>query len=296
MLDYLEIKMSVNKIAKLPIWELKNSDQRYLHWLYIHLEERGILNEKYRQIAPHERLRVMSIEIDRYCSTNKISREEFLMQTHKESKNHLLDKKYFKWIKDSDTRLIIWGLIQLNRKAKASIPLSPKQNKDRLLQFKTFFDLWNKSLQQKIGFLETLQSEWYEVSKNEKYWSWLNKKNHLQCTYVWNYLRRKNRAFEILAPCDSEEMYYAIIATFDLMPSNLTTEQKAYFFTNIKNAWYRKQYRNNLDSKKAYSFVMDIKIQNKLKELSDHFSETKNTTVERLINQAFFEFSESKNI
>lgn len=282
--------------AGLPLWELNRKDQRYLNWLWVKLDSEGILRKKSHQPLGYDRFESNSIDIQNHCRNQNIEREVFLKQKIKDSKDHMLNEKSFEWIRESDTRLAIWVLHKLNEQNNTFIPLGPKQNKERILQLKCIFDLWEVSLQQKNLLLEEMQIEWYQISKNKKQWNWLNKSDHLQCSYVWDYLCGKKYALQYLAPCDSEETYYAIIASFDVMTPSITEEHKAHIFTSIKNAWYRKRYRNNLDNKKAYSFVMGIKIQDKLNELSANLDADKNAIVERLINEEFNKLEKSKNI
>ncbi|QYJ85867.1 hypothetical protein K0I73_17135 [Shewanella mesophila] len=144
--------------------------------------------------------------------------------------------------------------------------------------------------------IENMKDTWsFKILPNNDY-KWINKDNHSQCSYIWNYLENQGLQQPYYRPLTTIDIYNSIVATFDSwiifddLAMNIevnvgNTKKKLnreQVLSLIYKAWKQKIYREKQTNDKK-----TIKLKSKIFNSIKKEAETKNTTVESYINNLF---------
>ncbi|QOU04439.1 hypothetical protein IM720_27740 [Pseudomonas fluorescens] len=204
---------------------------------------------------------------------NKPSRvNELLKERHKQ----LVHKKDIEWVIES-RRAIEW--------ATREIQISTDHN-----QLNYYFDLtekdfpiaildvWQRDITQKTALLRSLEQRWKSHKANDKVYAWFKDEDQ-KSEFAWDWLLKNSYVSTLgSTPFNTFE---DLLIFFD--KANYSREQKELYIGKIKKGWTQKKYRENLNGKAQYNFVLSDKAIVSLEELASRYEISRARLLEILI-------------
>lgn len=171
---------------------------------------------------------------------------------------------------------------------KSNINLHPATAEERYDLIIKFLDFSQANLDSKRGLLAFWQQAWGEIYEAETF-HWLDNKNNIQCEWASNYLvndtEYKVPNWFLPKPTTPQQMYDFTIAAFDIWDAH--PDSKKLLIIKMKKAWSQKKHRDNMEGKKAYNFVLDNGVKDKLDAIAKDYGLKKNQCLEQLIEKEF---------
>lgn len=209
------------------------------------------------------------------------NRNEYIKILKIKMENALVPLEQLDWIEKSDNRKLIWLLskIQLDFNLALSIGFNSTLYKDFLL----ILDSIALDINSKIAFIQNKKREWEAIKTPEKELSWLDKSNKIQLTWTWEYLNKFYKSINpFYPPQNNEELYNAILASFDNQSYEIPSDKKL-FMDRMKKTWSQKKFRDSGRAKKPYHIPLTKSTQTRLEKLAEFKNLRKDQVLEELI-------------
>jgi len=192
----------------------------------------------------------------------------------------LLSERSFSWIKN-DHRQCRWltrYFLSLNKINNVSSDVfdqfSPKSFVVALV------DNLNLSYILKSDAVMRAESLWNSHLEKDRYWDWLIGKHEAEASrFAWNWLKSNHGNWVGLtspAKCRSDFLYL-----FDELV--IGEDSFELMISKLKKAWSQKKYRDGLNGKKQYNFVLSDKVVGMLDSLSEKYDLSRAEVIETLI-------------
>ncbi len=112
------------------------------------------------------------------------------------------------------------------------------------------------------------------------------KKNHDQCSFIWEYLKKHHWADPDISEVQSEnETYESIISSIDTYQCH--PAEKQLFLEKMRKAWSQKSRRDRLkETKKSHTFELPNQTSEQLEQLSEQYNVNKTVILQAVIEQA----------
>lgn len=245
-------------------------DARRDTWLWLHLRNKAGAN----------------FALDEFGAPNMRERMESFLSTppdantaiHHEMRRLLLPEESFNWISRNE-RQIEWliGLVNF-RLWDGKFEHPPLLlGKDLIV---AMIDAWDADLCSKEALVGQMQGSWNQHLQDDQIYRWFKDEDEsARCSIAWEWLQKHYPAFTFRrAPITS---YEEILAFFDLKP--LSKAETILAIQSIKKRWSQRKYRDNLNGKKQYNFVLSDKANLCLDQLSEKHGLTRAKILEILI-------------
>jgi len=241
---------------------------REVAWLWHFLASEGVKLEECELNS-----QVMRKQISERLNSRDI--EEF-----EEAKStQFIPDEDFKWI-DKDARQATW-LLQKSMQITGKLSLPEAFTTLPLRQqVITAIDIWRVSLSSKQRTVSELKYEWAEHLLDDKLFTWF-KGEHEQakCSMAWEWLEKHQPTItRRRAPfwC-----YDDLLVFFD--QAKVTSTEKKFIVTKIKQRWNIKASRQNSSHKKQYNFVLSNEVNAALDKLAQKHKVSRTKALEKLI-------------
>ncbi|WP_299198009.1 hypothetical protein [uncultured Amphritea sp.] len=245
---------------------------------------------------------------------NSQKKNDYVRSTLAQAKQNLLLESELEWFKKSD-RACYWVWIQISRNTFSSAPNSavfqpgqghqpalavpygqlylkaaPSSTKERYKEIVRFFDRVAQPLGWQQDLVAYFKSQWAQIYRSRKPFTWLKQDNEDQIRWAWEYLSKMSFGVSkpsvfAFAPTSCEEIYLAIYAAFDSWDA--LPDSKRLFTNDFNKAWQQKKHRDNRQGKKACNLVLREEIKQKLDNMAAARGMKLNQFVETLIENEY---------
>lgn len=212
---------------------------------------------------------------------NLQNKDEYIKNLKINMENHLVPLEQLDWIDKNDNRKLIWLLtkIQLDLYLKLPIGINNTLYKDFLLTL----DSMILDINSKITWIQNKKMEWETIKTPEKEVAWLDKSNKIQLIWSWEYLNKFYKNINPFhPPQNNEELYSAILASFDNQSYGIPSDKKL-FIDRMKKTWSQKKFRDSGKAKKNYHIPLTKSAQSQLEKLAELKNKSKENVLEELI-------------
>lgn len=170
----------------------------------------------------------------------------------------LLKDHYFNWI-TTEKRQHGFLLSQINKYTNTYIFPLPANLFGRNLVIATI-DCWNATLDQKATHIKNLENTWINQKKQDTIFKWFKSEQEPErCAMAWDWIAKNLNHLPIMT--NPIENHTDLLIFFDKTNFDVTT--KKLYVDAIKKRWNQQQYREKLEGKKQYNFVLsDTTIRN----------------------------------
>ncbi|WP_233407609.1 hypothetical protein [Marinomonas spartinae] len=277
----------------------------YIQYLTSHAKSVSLRN--LRASSKEERMERINEEIQLLIRKNRAPKDViYQMQAAFEATQ--VSSGDFKWVDKRNDRMMIWmwhflkrqtesapsTLVFLNEEEEAHFtllspyPFKTERNthSERFADIMAAFHYSEAEPEQQQALIGLLREQWQTVLLDKSVVDWLEEENLLQWKWAWKYLenitqRPLKKAWE---PIDDQQLYMAIIATFDLADN---PDRKALLVDKMKKAWSQKKFREKTNGKKPYSISMTLSTKQQLDVIAKEKGLKINDTIEELIKKEY---------
>ena len=236
-------------------------------------------------------------EIIKYYINSQQNKDYILNKILIDKDNQLVNENEFKWISETNHRLII-SLINIIIK-KYNINQTNISTTQNYEYFINIFDCINLNKDEKIYLLNDLKSIWSNTELNENDVNWLTPLDQSQIIWAWKYLEKNNKlGYFPTSPVSIIERHQYICAFLDLISIFNGQDSKELFLYKMKKTWSQKKYRDNDRIKKPYHLPLSKDSHNKLTHLCEIFNKSQSDVLEFTINKIYNDYTkdnEGKN-
>lgn len=167
------------------------------------------------------------------------------------------------------------------------IKQSPGNTASALEQIQSAFNFGEYFLEEQKEVLEAIVVYWAEIFEKNKFIMWLEKDNHEQIEWAWNYINNSEYGLaESWAPTGNNDRYHALIAKIDynwfVYYAELSDTMR-----RMKSAWAQKKFRDKTAGTKAYSVSMTEHTKTQLTWLVEKEASTIHSVIKELINEKY---------
>lgn len=195
--------------------------------------------------------------------------------------NYLIPLDFLDWIEKDNNRILIWLLNTVPLELNLMLPIGINST-----LYKDFLLILDSSLldvNSKISLIQNKKRNWENIKTPEKEVNWLDKSNKIQLTWTWEYLKKFYKNINPFhPPQNNEELYSAILASFDNL-SYETPSDKKLFMDRMKKTWSQKKFRDSGKAKKNYHIPLTKTTQMQLEKLAEFKNLRKDQVIEELI-------------
>jgi len=214
------------------------------------------------------------------------NKEEYIKNLKINMENNLVPLEHLDWIDKNDNRKLIWLLnrIQLDLNLTLPIGFNNTLYKDFLSTLDSIIIL---DINSKITLIQNKKIEWGTIKTPEKEIVWLDKSNKMQLTWAWEYLNKFYKNINPFhPPQNNEELYNAILASFDNQSYGFPSDKKL-FMDRMKKTWSQKKFRDSGKAKKPYHIPLTKSTQAQLEKLAKFKNLRKDQVIEELITKEY---------
>lgn len=275
----------------------------YIQYLMSHAKSVSLKN--LRATSKEERMERVNEEIQLLIRKNRAPKDViYQMQAAFEATQ--VSSSDFKWVDKRNDRMMIWLWCFLKRQTESApstliflseeeeahftllspYPFKTERNthSERFADIMAAFQYSEAEPEQQQTLISLLKEQWQKVLLDKSVVDWLEEDNIPQWKWAWKYLenvtqRPLKKAWE---PIDDQQLYMAIIATFDLADN---PDRKALLVDKMKKAWSQKKFREKTNGKKPYSISMTLKTKQQLDVLAKEKGLKINDTIEELLKR-----------
>lgn len=207
----------------------------------------------------------------------------------KDKDKFLLTESELEWLRlnRKNDRLVIFTINYLIKaNSITSINTTPTDNYDFLVFLLDNQILSNKET--KLNQLQTSRSIWSNLQSKKSDTNWIDLKNINQIDWVWNYLKKTDKLGSFpTQPINNNQRYNYILASIDLLESDMSHEAKELYLLKIKKTWSQKKYRDSEKFKKSYHIPLTIQRHNELENLARLLNKSIPDTLDSIIKEAY---------
>ncbi len=216
---------------------------------------------------------------------NHQNKNEYIRNLKINIENYLIPLEYLNWIEKNDNRKLIWLLTKCPLELNTTIPIGI--NNTLYKDFLLILDSCSLDTNSKTNFIQIKKREWEKIKTPEKEIKWLDKANTIQLTWTWEYLNKFYKNINPFHPIqNNEELYSAILASFDNMSYGIPSDKKL-FMDRMKKTWSQKKFRDSGKAKKPYHLPLTKTTQKQLEKLAELKNFRKEQVIEQLIEKEF---------
>lgn len=193
-------------------------------------------------------------------------------------KSHLLPDQAFSWI-TQESRQLRWLDHELTKHERYySITLPPQlAGRERLIMRIDALDI---PPTEKLLFLNRMEQDWGRLRGTDKMFAWFKAKDQAdRCSTAWEWLSTHYPSHT--SGKASFKGYLDLLSFFD--QTNWGDAEKDLCVLKIKRRWGQKAYREKLQDKKQYNFVLSDETNQKLDQLAKKHALKRNQILEILI-------------
>ena len=209
------------------------------------------------------------------------NRDEYIKNLKINMENYLIPLDFLDWIEKDNNRKLIWLLNTVPLELNLMLPIGINST-----LYKDFLLILDSSLldvNSKISLIQNKKRNWENIKTPEKEVNWLDKSNKIQLTWTWEYLKKFYKNINPFhPPQNNEELYSAILASFDNL-SYETPSDKKLFMDRMKKTWSQKKFRDSGKAKKPYHIPLTKTTQTQLEKLAAFKNLRKDQVIEELI-------------
>jgi hypothetical protein len=244
-------------------------DVREVAWLCHFLTSEGIDFEECALNSQVMRKQISDI-------LNRRDIEEF----EQAKSTQFIPEEDFRWIHDKDTRQVAWVLQRSMQSSNRLILPNAFMTLPLRQRIISIIDIWKADLSVKQRTVSRLKYEWAEHKLDDKLFTWF-KGEHEQakCSMAWDWIQKHQPTITRLAApfwC-----YNDLIVFFD--QAKVTSTEKKFIVTKIKQRWNTKAARQNSPHKKQYNFVLSNEVSTALDKLAQKHKVSRTKALEKLI-------------
>lgn len=205
----------------------------------------------------------------------------FIERAKSDQIGRLLPEENFSWINEG-RRQIEWVKSRLSFTLGYSWMYSPiNLNGMDLVYY--IIDGWEADLTQKQLVLSHTKIQWEQHKNGDKEFKWF-KDNDQKSSLAWEVLKK---CTPVIVGFQSQfESYEDLLIFFDR--ATLTNEQKELYISKIKKRWNQQKYREKLNGKAQYNFILSDKAIGILNKLSETHEITRARVLELLLEMEDF--------
>lgn len=255
---------------------LASFGDRGFEWAWVFLQMFKIYS-----LGPHSSITQKRQILISYIN-NLQNKEEYIKNLKINMENNLVPLEHLDWIDKNDNRKLIWLLnrIQLDLNLTLSIGFNNTLYKDFLSTLDSIIIL---DINSKITLIQNKKREWETIKTPEKETAWLDKSNKMQLTWAWEYLNKFYKNINPFhPPQNNEELYSAILASFDNQSYGIPSDKKL-FMERMKKTWSQKKFRDSGKAKKPYHIPLTKSTQEQLEKLAKFKNLRRDQVIEKLI-------------
>lgn len=213
------------------------------------------------------------------------NRDEYIKNLKINMENYLIPLGFLDWIDKDNDRILIWLLNTVPLELNLILPIGINTT-----LYKDFLLILDSSLldvNSKISLIQNKKREWEAIKTPEKEVNWLDKSNRIQLKWTWEYLNKFYKNINPFhPPQNNEELYSAILASFDNLSYGIASDKKL-FMDRMKKTWSQKKFRDSGKAKKPYHIPLTKSTQAQLEQLADFKNLRKEQVIEELINKEY---------
>lgn len=258
---------------------LENFGDRGFQWAWSFLQMSNIY-----PLGPNSSITQKKQILINYIN-NLQNKDEYIKSLKINMENSLIPLEQLDWIDKNDNRKLIWLLTRIQLDFNLALPIGVNNTlyKDFLLVLDTMI----LDINSKITWIQNKKREWEIIKTPEKEVNWLENSNKIQLTWTWEYLNKfyKN-VTPFHPPQNNEELYSAILASFDNLSYGVSSDKKL-FMDRMKKTWSQKKFRDSGKAKKPYHLPLTKSTQAQLEQLADFKNLRKEQVIEELINKEY---------
>jgi len=212
-------------------------------------------------------------------------KDEYIKNLKINMENNLVPLEQLDWIDKNDNRKLIWLLTRIQLDFNLTLPVGV--NNILYKDFLFILDSMILDINSKITFIQNKKREWEAIKTPEKEVNWLDKSNKIQLKWTWEYLNKFYKNINPFhPPQNNEELYSAILASFDNLSYGIASDKKL-FMDRMKKTWSQKKFRDSGKAKKPYHIPLTKSTQAQLEQLADFKNLRKEQVIEELINKEY---------
>lgn len=212
---------------------------------------------------------------------NLQNKDEYIKNLKINMENNLIPLEQLNWIDKNDNRKLIWLLTKIQFEFNLTLPIGV--NNTLYKDFLLVLDSMLLDINSKITFIQNKKREWETIKTPEKEIAWLDKSNKTQLTWTWEYLIKFYKNINPFhPPQNNEELYSAILASFDNQSYGIPSDKKL-LMDRMKKTWSQKKFRDSGKAKKSYHIPLTKSTQTRLEKLAEFKKLRKDQVIEELI-------------
>lgn len=171
---------------------------------------------------------------------------------------NFIDERHFDWIADNarQTKFLLKKIEESNMLPVNFEQLLGQVSNNLSDHITAAIDYSAGTLNLKIQFLDILKTSWEEITQTDKALNWFNKGDSAdKINFAWEWII--DSVDGIQKNCAQPKNHYELLIIFDFLDH--THIEKLFFINSMRKIWTQRKYRENLQDKKQYNFVLTKK-------------------------------------